>query len=114
REKTKIKKHIYKKESLNNDTEILVKHVDTLNKHRRNRSQAIDVYDGIDLVYSFKSYKECWNYFSKLGLGRKPLTQNLLEGLSICPSKRPSNMSRKTYSARVKFKNYRFIYRERG
>ena len=113
-EETRIKKSISTKESLKNDKERLAKHVDTLNKHRCNRSQAIDVYDGVDLVYSFKSYKECWNYFSKLGLGRKPLTQNLLEGQSICPSKRPSNMSRKTYNVRVKFKDYRFIYRERG
>ena len=111
---TRIKKSISTKESLKNDKERLAKHVDTLNKHRCNRSQAIDVYDGVDLVYSFKSYKECWNYFSKLGLGRNPLTKNLLKGQSICPSERPSNMSRKTYDARVRFKHYRFIYRERG
>lgn len=113
-EETRIKKSISIKASLKNDKERLEKHIDTLKKHRHNKSQIVDVYNGIDLIYSFNSYKECWNYFSKLGLGRQPLTKNLLEGKSICPSERPSNMSRKVYNARVRFKDYKFVYRERG
>lgn len=110
-EETRIKKSISTKNSLKNNNERREKHIKNLEKHRANRSKIVDVYDGSDLVYSFKSYKDCWTYFSELGLGRKVVADNLKTGKEICPNERPSNMSKKVYEARLKFKNYRFIYR---
>lgn len=110
-EETRIKKSISTKNSLKNNDERREKHIKNLEKHRANRSKIVDVYDGSDLVHSFKSYKDCWTYFSELGLGRKVVTDNLKTGKEICPNERPCNMSKKVYEARLKFKNYRFIYR---
>lgn len=110
-EETRIKKSISTKNSLKNNDERREKHIKNLEKHRANRSKIVDVYDSSDLVHSFKSYKDCWTYFSELGLGRKVVTDNLKTGKEICPNERPGNMSKKVYEARLKFKNYRFIYR---
>lgn len=110
-EETRIKKSISTKNSLKNNDERREKHIKNLEKHRANRSKIVDAYDGSDLVHSFKSYKDCWTYFSELGLGRKVVTDNLKTGKEICPNERPDNMSKKVYEARLKFKNYRFIYR---